>query len=338
MKKDLNDRLLDGSLPDDPFAGKVVSDDVPRIYGERDMLGSVPTVPDRETYGTTGHWKLDEYTGGLRPGEVWLLGADTSWGKSSFAVMVYDECKRVGKRVLIVSAEDSLATYGARLLRRRARIPAQLLRQRRLDAGHHTRIAAARAESELNAAFIDARGRTVEWLVPSVARAIKEFRFDVVIFDYLGAFECKLAQQDRRNMTRYVARVMTDCVKAAGVCGVLMSQLTLNEEDKIPGKLSYRDSKDLLQMAEVGAIGFIAPDDDGENCVKGDRCVKLVKVKEGEGVGKKVRLNWHPTIACFDPTLEPEDKLGGFYDNERAYTQTPGEELIERSLFGYRDE
>lgn len=338
MKKDLNDRLLDGTLPVDPTAGKAISDDCARIYGERDMLSSPPTTPSTTTHGTTGVWALDDATGGLAPGDIWLMGADTSWGKSSWAVMVYDECRRIGKKVLIVSAEDSLATYGARLLRRRARVPAQLLRQRRLDAGHHDRIAEALSKAEMNAAFIDARGRTIEWLVPTIRLAVKEYKIDVVIFDYVGAFSCRVGQQDRRNQTYYIARTLSDAVTTAGACAVLLSQLTLAEEDKVPSKYSYRDSKDLLQMCHVGLLGFRALEDDGDNCAKGDRVIKLVKVKEGEGVGDKFRLNWHPTIACFDPTPEPEDKLGGFYDNERPYQQTPGEDLIERSLFGYRDD
>jgi hypothetical protein len=330
QRKDQNDRLRDGTLPEDPFQGKTVSSDVPRIFGERDMLCSVSTAPEKTVHGTTGHAQLDYYTGGLRPNDVWLCGADTSWGKSSAAIMIYDENKRRRKSVLICSAEDSLETYGARLMRRRTRIPAQALRNRHLNSSQHAAVAEAKARSEMNAAFIDARGRAVEWLAPRVTRAIKEYAIDIVIYDYVGAFECKQGQQDRRNMTRYIARVMADTAKTAGACGIIMSQITLSDEEQIPGKFAYRDSKDLLHMAEVGLMGYLAPKAIEGKCAAGDRMLKIVKCKEGEA-GKSVVMAWDPVVACFDATAderepEPDPWSGALFEDQLRHLAPTGAE------------
>lgn len=306
--KDENDKLRAGVLPEDPFEGDTMSDDVPRILTVRDLLHGAFTranSANRQVYGTSGHYRIDEATGGLRPGDVWLCGADTSWGKSSFAVMLADENIKRGKRVLIVSAEDSEATYGDRLLRRRSGVPAERMRQRRLTAEDRDSIAAVLAKSEPLPVFIDARGRPVEWLAPRCKRAITEHGIDVVVFDYVGAFVGKLKQQDRRNMVHYVARVLTDVAKTAkagGIAGVILSQLTHSDEESIPGKYAIRDSKDLTQMSEITLIGFLAPRDIPEKGIaKGDRCVKLAKVKEGPA-GALVRMAWNSATASFDAT------------------------------------
>jgi replicative DNA helicase len=306
VKQDLNDRLKAGTLPGDPFEGATVSDDAPHILTVRDLLeGSLKRATRREaqTYGTTGHHRLDEVTGGLRPGDCWLVGADTSWGKSSFAVMLADENIRRGKRVLIVSAEDSEATYGDRLLRRRSGISAQSMRHQRLSSADQDAMAAVVAKGEPLPVFIDARGKTVEWLAPRCKRAIVEHAIDVVVFDYVGAFACKLGQQDRRNMVTYIGRVLVDVAKTAkpgGIAGVLLSQLTHADEEAIPGKYSIRDSKDLVQMSEVTLIGYRAPKAQPDYGVAvGDRCVKVAKVKEGP-VGGSVRMAWNEVTACFD--------------------------------------
>jgi replicative DNA helicase len=298
----------------------------------RDLLqGSLAraTARERRVYGTSGHRRIDEVTGGLRPGDVWLVGADTSWGKSSFAVMLADENLKRGKRVLIVSAEDSEATYGDRLMRRRSGVPAERMRHRRLTANDQEAMASVLAKGEALPVFIDARGKPVEWLAPRCKRAIAEHAIDVVVFDYVGAFVGKLKQQDRRNMVQYIARVLTDIAKTAvpgGIAGVILSQLTHSDEETVPGKYAIRDSKDLTQMSEVTLIGFLAPRDVPEKGIrKGDRCVKLAKVKEGP-VGGQVRMAWNDSTASFDAVHEEYDLDSapsaqddwGTWDNEQG--------------------
>jgi replicative DNA helicase len=328
--KDENDKLRAGQLPDDPFDGETVSAEVPRILSVRDLLQSSltrATTRERRVYGTSGHCRIDEATGGLRPGDVWLCGADTSWGKSSFAVMLADENIKRGKRVLIVSAEDSEATYGDRLMRRRSGVPAERMRHRRLTAADQDAMAEALAKGEPLPVFIDARGRPVEWLAPRCKQAIVEHAIDIVVFDYVGAFVGKLKQPDRRGMVHYVARVLTDVAKTAkpgGIAGVILSQLTHSDEETVPGKYAIRDSKDLTQMSEVTLIGFLAPRDVPDRGIrKGDRCIKLAKVKEGPA-GGQVRMAWNDVTACFDAVhdeLDPEpatpaDDDWGTWDNE----------------------
>lgn len=313
MKRDENEKLRAQALPEDPFAdGPTVADDVPRILTEQDLLQAAAKrsrTRERNVYGTTGHYQLDAITGGLRPGDVWLVGADTSWGKSSFAISVFDECSKRGKRVLIVSAEDSEQTYGDRLMCRRSGVPAQAVRDRRLTTQHHESIARVIAEARPNPVFIDARARSVEWLVPQCKRAVKEHRIDCVIFDYVGAFAAKMGKQDRRNEVTYIARALTDVAKTAvpgGICGILLSQLTIQDEGGVPGKYAFRDSKDLVQMSEVALIGYAAPKDEPEHDVHaGDKIIKVVKCKQGAS-GKKVIMRWDPVVACFDAVLDQE--------------------------------
>jgi replicative DNA helicase len=326
---DQNDRLRAGTLPDDPKADTVVvSEEVTRIYGEKDLLNSVNVTSDKRIYGTTGNAKLDEATGGMRPEDVWMVGADTSWGKSSFAVRLYDENLKRKKKVLIVSGEDSMQTYGARLLRRRTRVPAATLRGRTLSREQHDAVSQARKNAISNASFIDARGKTVEWLAPQIKRAVSHYGIDIVCFDYVGAFACKAGSQDRRNMVTYIARVMADVAKTAGVCGVIFSQITPGKAGKDGDKYALRDSNDLVQMAEVMLLGTLAEKDHAEGKYReGDRLLKVTKCKEGEA-GKTHVLAWDSEVACFDTEWSEEqvrdqnmvelteELTGSWYDND----------------------
>src|SRR5688572_30202023 len=116
MSKDLNDKAVDGELPEDLGENaKLVAAEVPRVLTVLELIQGAQKRSVSKFAGLgcpTGNYELDRVTGGLKPGFVWVFGADTSWGKSSFLIMIADECIRRGKRVLIVSAEDSEQIYG----------------------------------------------------------------------------------------------------------------------------------------------------------------------------------------------------------------------------------
>lgn len=316
---DLNDRLRAGTLPKDPFAGEVVSEDFPRIHTFRDLLGESVRYCLDETprvFSTFGHPAIDEATGGALAGEVTFLGADSSWGKSSYALMVADENAKIGRRVLVVSAEDSKLTFGNRLLRRRARISASNMRHQRLSEEEKSRAIETGNKGELVPAFIDARAHTIEWLVPKLKAAIAEHEIDLLVCDYVGSFNKSkvLNDQGQRGTTQYIARTLVDICKTCtptGIAGLILTQITQDEKQPIPGKYSLRDSKDQVHMAENVLIGFIAPSDikDSRGVViasEGDRCVKVAKAKEGVAGKDLIVLPWDSYSACFGSVSDEE--------------------------------
>lgn len=91
---DLNDKLIAGTLPADSMHGatpgnaraKEADERAPsRVYSVKELLEESATRATSKVTDdgscTTGHWELDEITGGFVPGFVWVFGADTSWGK-----------------------------------------------------------------------------------------------------------------------------------------------------------------------------------------------------------------------------------------------------------------
>src|SRR5690606_5633098 len=99
---DLNDRAVAQSLPADlrqvakpaNDAAKRQAENEPRLLTVQQIMmtaGTEALSGKQRVWYTTGVAKLDQITGGLVPGDVWVFGADTSWGKSSWLIMVADE-------------------------------------------------------------------------------------------------------------------------------------------------------------------------------------------------------------------------------------------------------
>lgn len=319
MSLDENDKAQAGKSPKHPTDdAPIVSADVPRVMTVRDLLSAARvSADDKSTRSmiTTGNYRLDEITGGMIPGFVWVFGADTSWGKSSFLVMLADVNLRKGKRVLIVSAEDSEKTYGDRLLCRRARISANDLRRKKVTPEDRQKMLDTERDAEDAPVFLDARGKGVEWTAKHTKRVVQEQHIDVVAFDYLQAFDTEKPQQDRRNQVTYIARTLTDVIKSLDKTGILFSQITVDKTKPIPDKHSIRESRDVSNAAEVVLLGFkpekaiMSQGQPGRlpECVveAGARALFVDKCKNGPR-GAVLPMPWDDRSACFDEVEDPE--------------------------------
>lgn len=329
MSKDINDKLVTGELTHDPVEGAtVIANDVPRIKTVAELLrGGQERANSKFHRATcvTGNHQLDEATGGLMPGYVWVFGADTNWGKSSALIMLADENIKKGKKVLIVSAEDDEKIYGDRLLIRRSRVSADNFRKRKLTRQEHDKINEVVKAGEDLPCFFDARGRNVDWVTERVRDLIKEYEIDVVAFDYLQAFDGDQRHDDRRMQINYIGRKLTDVCKINNVAGIIFSQITISEGKTHPDKHSIRESRDISNAAEVVILGF-TPDKPINSKANGSvlveanhKCIFLDKNKSGPNK-LFIPMPWNDDSACFDAVLDQEtvryqEITGGAFDD-----------------------
>jgi replicative DNA helicase len=302
-----------GTLPADPRVGtKPVAVDVPRVLTMRELLNfsaEKALNPDpRRSRLTTGHYKLDRITGGYQSGMVWVLAADSGFGKSSDCIKVADENIRAGKRCLVVSSEDSEKLYGDRFMCRRARVDALAYRDGRLSAEDAVKVKKEAAKGELAPTFIYAGGWKLEDLCIHVDRVIKEAKIDWVGWDWLGAFRTKRNYQDERIRMREMAAMMRIVIKRNGVTGCIYSQVTIDDKTEVPTRQNIRDCRDVAHAADVIVLGFKlkkAAEINGEHMPEGTRCLIVDKVKDGP-TGFRFPIPWDARSACFDTVLDPE--------------------------------
>lgn len=325
---DENDRAKSGILPADPLSGCEPANDVARkiqeerakIYTVRELLTEshrrvISKVKPKAL--TTGHWRIDYLTGGIRPKSVWVIGADTSWGKSSFAIAIADENIKLGAKVLIASFEDSESLYADRLMVRRARVSAARYRDRALAIDEHRRVAEVVAQAEDVPVFFDAIGMQAEKFCAQVKRAIEEHHIDLVIVDYLQEVGLKKKCQDERTKYKEIMGLIGTTIKRAGVSAVILSQLTITDTKKVPDKHSIRESRDVANKAECILIGYTPEqtltDELGRTIVEaGTKCIKVDKCKDGQ-LGL-VALKWDSTSAAFDRVDRLEQEREQFHD------------------------
>lgn len=324
---DINERRQRGDLPTDPSVEAVPvsrvareqAEDEARLKTYRTLLSGAHeraiTPKTAENQITTGHWEVDRDTGGFRPGFVWVFGAKSHWGKSSSLVMFADENIKRGKRVLIVSAEDPDALYADRLLMRRARVNRYRFSEGRLTPEEHRTVAEVVSRGEDVPVFLDAIGKSVEWAAKRVKKIIQAEGIDLVAWDYLHAFQKEKSFSETRQGLNYIARVMTDTTKNANVAGVIYGQVTPDTKATVPDMYEIRDSKDVVNAAEVVAIGYqpsdkVERDVDGQRVVvaeAGTRAIVIAKNKPGPGpAGRVYEMGSDKECGCFDVVRNEE--------------------------------
>jgi replicative DNA helicase len=297
-----------------------------------------------------------EYCGFAIDGDHRFLLADgTVTHNSTWAVAVADTNLQAGRGVLIVSLEDSHELYGDRLLLRRARrsddekINADHLRLRRMTMAELELADRVRKEALPRPMFLDARGRKGEWIAKALAALLDgPHRIDLVIVDYLGEVRSGSKQQDRRNEVSEMAALIRGVVKRRDRALILLSQVTVGEDpDKFPRMNQIRDSRDVVNAAEVVAMCGIPPNDmkDKNGNVRaaaGERAMLLEKVKQGRKGW--AQLHWDDESASFVDVVDdrtsdtdPREPPLGRSWSPGAPAPAPYHEPQERDEYGVAD-
>ena len=262
------------------------------LYSERDMFGAVAKgmIEERPLQRcTTGIRDLDEDIGGHMSGMVSWMGAATNWGKSSFAVMTYDEIVRTGKRVLLVSSEDKRDLYGRRILARRANVSAYRLRERTLDDADFSRLLGVAESASVVPFFIEAIGMPAERIAARIKHVCASEAIDLVMVDYLQAISARKATQDKRTEMTLVARTLTDAIKQTAAAGLIFSQIKRLEPGRVPTMNDLKESGDIENMADNVIVGYTRDDHQG--------VIRVAKAKDA--IKYDYLMSWNAVSCSF---------------------------------------
>jgi replicative DNA helicase len=299
--------LDDPEQPSEPAAKR---------YGARSMAELLDAVVVRaetqrpERGVTCGNADIDEAIGGFRRQRVTIVGAETSFGKSSFAVMCADEGIKAGAGILLVTGEDGPDTYGQRIMARRADVNALRLRDNVLLEEDIAKMKATAALAQKTPFFIDGIGKQAEYLARAIRDVCAENAIALVIVDYVQAFSCAKRCQDRRTEVTHIARTFVDAIKSANAAGLLLSQLKRPDKSVSPPTMhDLKESGDLENMAEHVLLGHLEQN--------GERVFYIGKNKDGVRGTDRVPVKFNTKTASFE--TKKQDVFKEYDDFDSRY-------------------
>ena len=188
--------------------------------------GRAEPVPGAITGLPTGFRDLDRVTTGLHRGELVVVGARPSMGKTTFATHLV-EAAAMGARVPVVvfSPETPAEHLVMKMLASRARIDQQRVRTGTLDPDERSRLASQAALlGDTDIFIVDQRALTPSELRACCRRLDKAHGLGLVVVDTLQLMHVPGSQQTRAPRARELAR-RTDIAEVSRSLKALASEM-----------------------------------------------------------------------------------------------------------------
>lgn len=204
----------------------------------------------------TGFVDFDRLTGGLEPGQLIIVAARPSVGKTIFGLNVADSIAQRGNAALFFTLEMSTREIGSRLLSARANVSVHAMRTGTNDQEHWRRMSNQVAIADKQRLFVDDKAAIGVSYVRAKARRIKrQHGLDLIVIDYLGLMT---GQGDTRTQEiGSISRGLKALAKELGVPIMALAQLNRGVEsrsDKRPMMSDLRDSGEIEQDADIVAM------------------------------------------------------------------------------------
>lgn len=215
---------------------------------ERMDSGEAPqTVP-------TGFRGLDAETGGLYPGDYWLIGARPSMGKTTFAWQIAEAIAGLGLTTLFFSLEMSADSLAQRQLSYRTSVSIQDIRRMAPDGLHAEKLRAAARELEGLPLIVDDWASTPATIRARVQQHMRTEPVSCVMIDYMQLIRPDSKHDNRNHELTVISSDLKRLAKDLNVPVVALSQLNRGpegRENKRPSMGDLRDSGSLEQDADL---------------------------------------------------------------------------------------
>jgi len=309
-----------GQVTEWPTAIEEVMDFVERVFQTKRGIGSAVT---------SGFLNIDRQLSGFRGGEMIVLAARPSMGKTSLAMNIAENVALgkhdpdgKGHAVGIFSLEMSYMSLVTRMLCCHAQVPGFQLSQGYVSPEFHGRL--VQAASVLRKAPIymdDTGGLDVMELRARARRMKKKYNIELIVIDYLQLLNCReYSHQGRQLETAAISSNLKSMAKELNLPVLVLSQLSRapDQRDKEgrPRLSDLRDSGAIEQDADVVMMlrrPCKYPNTEGS---EDERLAIVDVVKQRNGPTGEVHLNF-------------EDTYTRFRDRERGVDGAAGPEIEE---------
>ena len=221
---------------------------------EKALFELSESLTTTDNHITTGFPLLDDLTfGGFDGGQLIILAARPSVGKTAVALFMALQASKTGKKAQIFSIEMTRQQLAKRYLFAEGTISAYDLTRRTLDWAEFNRIMASYADSGI---YINDKLNSIDGIVGEIIRQHTLGQLDIAYIDYLGLIR-EVAQTTERKVGTIgiVTARLKEVAKSLGIPIVLLCQLNRNSVQngvkRAPVLADLRDSGSIEQDADI---------------------------------------------------------------------------------------
>ncbi len=244
----------------------------------------------------SGFYELDEITGGFREGEMIILAARPSQGKTALALNIIDHVARQQKKpAAIFSLEMGRMMLAERMACSEARVDATLIRKGMLSMDHYHRLVEAVQAYDGVPLFVDDTSALTPFELRTKARKLKrEHDIQLLVIDYLQLMHAGHKVESRQMEITEISRHIKAMARELNIPVIALSQLNRDcegREDHRPRMSDLRESGSLEQDSDV--IIFLHREDcyhRGDSNYNPDNLAEVIVAKQRNGPTGAMKL------------------------------------------------
>ena len=258
----------------------------------------------------TGYRGLDEMTTGFHPGELILIAARPSMGKTSFGMNIIGNASiRAHKCAAVFSLEMPAEQLVLRLLCTEAKVDMQRVRRGQIEDDEWLKLSEAMALIAEARLFIDATaGINVTGIRSKARRLQMEEGLDIIMIDYLGLMTGVGKFGSRQEEVSSISRSLKALASELGVPVIALSQLSrapTGRSNHRPVLSDIRDSGAIEQDADV--VLFIHREEYYDDKPENKGLAEIIIAKQRNGALGTCQLGWKGEYTWF-MDLDPSGK------------------------------
>lgn len=264
----------------------------------------------------TGFKDIDQMIGGLQPGELVILGARPSVGKTALALNMARNIVIHSRRVLFFSLEMNRYALAQRLLSMEVPMDQSRLRDGDIDddqMGKITNVAGELARVDLR---IDDRSRTISDIKSTARRVHGVKPVNLIVVDYLqlvkGGVNGRDRHETRAEEVAQISRELKELSMELNVPILALAQLKREVEgrqDKTPQLSDLKESGGIEQDADTVMFMHIEKEQLEKRMKAESYYVQVVVGKQRNGRLGMERLEFKPRSTRFqNADFVPEDE------------------------------
>lgn len=270
----------------------------------------------------TGYAMLDEFTGGLKKGEMFVLAARPGIGKTSLGLNIISHVAIHGEKhrpVAFFSLEMTDRQIVRRLLCSEAGIPESAFWEGSFNDSDMSRITNAAAHIRKAQIYIDPTGGlTISELRAKARRLKNEHDIQLIVVDYLQLMHADARLDSRQQEVAEISGGIKKLAKDLDIPVLIMAQLNREIDKNVSAnarpKLAHlRESGAIEQDADI--VAFLHRNrDDSKNIADGASTdAELIVEKNRNGRTGMVKLRFYPSRMLFEaaPQVDREYAPGG---------------------------
>lgn len=228
---------------------KVIGDVLPELY---DIMKK-NAAGNRSTGIVTGFNELDKL-GGFQFGSLIVIAAESSQGKTSFAVDICVNASMNGYPSAFYSLEMTSRELSARIMARFSGISSRRILQESLTSDEASAVNTGGCViGNLPIYFDDTATMGVDAIIASVRKMARTRGVKIAFVDYLQILQTnrRLSSQTEEQFFGEVSRRFKNLAKELEICIVLLSQLARNKDNPEPSRARLRGSGQIDEAADV---------------------------------------------------------------------------------------